>query len=79
MDPTKCLTEILEELLELGSEDCSTTAEVREELVWKLGGLCTWIDRGGFPPDVDEAVGEYCASLALELDNIPISKRPRKS
>ena len=56
MDPTKCLTEILEELSEMGSAD---TLSGREQTGFKLSDLACWLEKGGFPPNVDVAVGEY--------------------
>ena len=58
MDPTKCLTELLQDL-----SDGSYVAVNRDEVVRKLRELSTFLAHGGFPPDVDEAVGEYLKSV----------------
>ncbi len=72
MDPTKCLAKILEELSQGSAEERGVFPED------KLRALAHWIDHGGAPPDVDEAVGRYCASLAEELDDIPKSHRKER-
>ena len=59
MDPTKCLTEILEELSQMNER--SPLFDLMET-AYSLRTLAQWIDRGGFPPDVDEAISDYWIS-----------------
>ena len=52
MDPTKCLTEILEEFRTMGAGSRGTA-------ITKLGELSRWIDYGGDFPDVNLAIAQY--------------------
>lgn len=49
MDPTAAWQSIVAGIQALASNPTDT--HTREELVWTLQGLATWLDRGGFPPD----------------------------
>ena len=54
MDPTKCLTEILEEL-----GDGAYVATYPADAACRLQTLARWIELGGFPPDVEAAISQY--------------------
>jgi hypothetical protein len=50
MDPTATWHAIVEGLQQLARNPHDS--HTREELVWALRDLATWLDHGGFPPDL---------------------------
>ena len=48
MDPTAAWQAIVAGMQALARDP--TDANTREELIWALQGLATWLDRGGAPP-----------------------------
>ncbi|MGE3540235.1 MAG: hypothetical protein AB7N91_22700 [Candidatus Tectimicrobiota bacterium] len=50
MDPTAAWQRIVTGIQALAGDPTDT--HTREELVWALQGLATWLDRGGLPPDL---------------------------
>ena len=48
MDPTATWQAIVAGIQALARDP--TDAHTREELIWALQGLATWLDRGGAPP-----------------------------
>jgi len=48
MDPTAAWQSIVAGIQALAHDP--TDVHTREELIWALQGLATWLDRGGAPP-----------------------------
>jgi len=48
MDPTAAWQSIVAGIQALAHDP--TDVHTREELIWALQGLATWLDRGGTPP-----------------------------
>jgi hypothetical protein len=51
MDPTAAWQAMIAGIQALACDP--TDAHTREELIWALQGLATWLDRGGAPPALD--------------------------
>tara|TARA_R100001086_G_scaffold192515_5_gene109753 strand:- start:4659 stop:4856 length:198 start_codon:yes stop_codon:yes gene_type:complete len=55
MDPTATLKLAVDALRELAEKP--TSADTRDEAVQALRNLASWLEGGGFSPDVDKVLG----------------------